>query len=238
MVHDVDERPARPYRRKLPVIATQDKSLDVGQCIDQRCEHLLRDHGRFVDNDGRIARRSGCARAHAVSEFVIPSPRRAEELREGSRLGSYLVAKLNAGLSGGRKQQYSSVRDVLMGTQRLEHRCLAGPRRPDKRGDSSPCWDLEGARFLGSCRNFLRVGRIRRLVDCSIDPLGPVPLQLDRAVGKPPRYLGCNQVRRLSKPVELPGTTTIVCERLLHENRREPLRRKLEERAGRVASRV
>ena len=130
----------------------------------RRRQHLLGEHRRLVDDDRLAPRVPGLALARC-STRRCPSPSArtgAQELREV--LGRLLRTGRRAAPRPCRSAPGagSHRRPRRVGTQRLEHRGLAGPGRADERRDAAAHDDLEGLRLLGARAQLgRRLGRRR-----------------------------------------------------------------------------
>src|SRR5262249_5501532 len=84
-LHDVNEWPARPDRRKLAWVTDQDESVHAPERLNKRAEHLLSEHGRLID-DHRVSAGFGRLLREAVAPGRTIVAMRTQELRDGIAL--------------------------------------------------------------------------------------------------------------------------------------------------------
>ena len=80
--------------------------------VDQGREHLFREHGGLVDDDGRDARVARGVGKHAVAELLVPALGSPQVLSQSEGSGADLVAKLHPRLASGRKEQDATAGDI------------------------------------------------------------------------------------------------------------------------------
>ncbi len=237
----IGEGTASADRGELAVIAAEDEAFWVPQRLDESGKHLLGQHGGLIDDHCSVATESHSGRVEVVASLPLPPFGLAEELRQGAGLRTDLVAKLHPSLASGSEQQHVP-RQLLVGAQCLEHRCLTGARGPHKRSDPRPGQRLQSTSFLAAgflLKLVIRVARCRhRLVDGFIDGLPPFSVYVERPSLDPLRNRLGDQRASLRQALKLPATAAPTRKRCLTQYWREALRSEFELAACGITRRV